>query len=376
MRVALVHDYLTQYGGAEKVLEALHALYPGAPVYTSVYASEAMPACFQRWKIRTSFMQRLPLLRRKHQLGLPLYPTAFEQFDLSGYDLVISSSSAWAKGVITGPQTLHICYCHSPMRFAWSYQDYARGENVGALGKLVLPFILSYVRLWDETSAGRADAYIANSREVARRISKYYRREATVINPPVELGGFAPEEKLGDYFLVVSRLVPYKRLDIVIDAFNRLSLPLKVVGCGRQRAELEARAKPNISFLGAVGQDELRRLYARCRALIWSEASDFGIAPVEVQASGRPVIAYAAGGALETVLDGETGIFFGRQTPASLIQAVEGFRAEAFDPARIRRHAEEYGVPVFERRIREFVDAALAEKQAERNASAWNCANT
>jgi len=176
VRVALVHDYLTQYGGAEKVLEALHALYPGAPVYTSVYASEAMPACFQRWKIRTSFMQRLPLLRRKHQLGLPLYPTAFEQFDLSGYDLVISSSSAWAKGVITGPQTLHICYCHSPMRFAWSYQDYARGENVGALGKLVLPFILSYVRLWDETSAGRADAYIANSREVARRISKYYRR--------------------------------------------------------------------------------------------------------------------------------------------------------------------------------------------------------
>ncbi|HUS15607.1 MAG TPA: glycosyltransferase, partial [Chloroflexia bacterium] len=257
MRVALVHDYLTQYGGAEKVLEALHALYPAAPIYTSVYARDTMPAHFREWTIHTSFLQNLRLLRRRHQLGLLLYSTAFERFNFSNYDLVISSSSAWAKGVITGPRTLHVCYCHAPMRFVWHYQDYLRGESVGPLGRLLLPFVLGYVRLWDEVSAQRVDAYIANSREVARRIGKYYRRPATVINPPVDLANYEVAEETDDYFLVVSRLVPYKRLDIVVEAFNQLGLPLKVVGRGRQRAELEAAAGPNIEFLGPVDQAEL-----------------------------------------------------------------------------------------------------------------------
>lgn len=363
MRVALVHDYLTQYGGAERVLEALHALYPAAPVYTSVYARDTMPAHFREWTIHTSFMQNLHLLRRRHQLGLILYSTAFERFDLSRYELVISSSSAWAKGVITSPHALHICYCHAPMRFVWHYHDYLRGESVGPLGRLLLPFVLGYVRLWDEVSAQRVDSYIANSREVARRIAKYYRRSATVINPPVDVAGYTVAPDYDDYFLVVSRLVPYKRLDIVVEAFNQLGLPLKVVGRGRQRAALEAMAKPNIQFLGPVDQATLHSLYARCRALIWPEAADFGIAPVEVQASGRPVIAYAAGGALETVVEGETGIFFHQQTPAALVAAVRSFDAARFDSARIRRHAEQYDVTVFTRRMAEFVEAALSERR-------------
>ncbi|MDQ2808234.1 MAG: glycosyltransferase [Chloroflexota bacterium] len=363
MKVALVHDYLTQYGGAEKVLEALHALYPTAPVYTSIYTPDTLPPHFREWTIRTSFMQRAPLFRRRHQFGLLFYPTAFEQFDFSGYDLVISSSSAWAKGVITGPRTTHVTYCHAPMRFVWQYDDYLRGENVGPLGRLVLPFLMGYVRLWDEVSARRPDAYAANSLEVARRIKKYYHRPAQVINPPVELANYAVAPAYGDYFLIVSRLVPYKRLDIVIEAFNHLGLPLKVVGRGRQRAELEAAAGPNIQFLGAVDQTQLRRLYAECQALIWPEAADFGIAPVEVQASGRPVIAYAAGGALETVVAGETGCFFHQQTPAALIAAVQSFDAARFDPARIRRHAEGYDVPVFQRRLAEFVEATVSETQ-------------
>jgi glycosyltransferase involved in cell wall biosynthesis len=362
MRVALVHDYLNQYGGAEKVLEALHDLYPNAPVYTSVYAPDSMPEHFRDWTIHTSFMQHMGVFRRRHQLGLLLYSTAFERFDLSRYDLVISSSSAWAKGVITGPHTLHICYCHAPMRFVWHYHEYLRGESVGPLGRMILPFILGYVRLWDEVSAQRADSYIANSREVARRISKYYRRTATVIHPPVDLSNYEVAPSYDDYFLVVSRLVPYKRLDIVIEAFNQMGLPLKVVGRGRQREALESAAGPNIEFLGAVTQEELRRLYARCRALVWAEAADFGIAPVEVQASGRPVIAYAAGGALETVVAGETGCFFHQQTAEALIAAVQSFDAARFDPARIRRHAEQYDVSVFKHRMAEYIDAALAER--------------
>ncbi len=365
MRVALVHDYLTQYGGAERVLEVLHALYPDAPVYTSVYDPDSMPPQFRSWDIRTSFMQHLQFFRHHHQRGLLLYSTAFERFDFSGYDLVISSSSAWAKGVITGPHTLHVCYCHAPMRFAWHYREYLRGEQVGRLGRLVLPFILGYVRLWDEVSAQRVDSYVANSREVARRIGKFYRRSATVIHPPVDVMTYRVAAAPDDYYLVVARLVPYKRLDIVIAAFNELGLPLKVVGRGRQQRALARMAGPNVEFLGGVDQDRLRDLYAHCRALIWPEAADFGIAPVEVQAAGRPVIAYAAGGALETVIPGETGVFFHQQTPAALAAAVRAFDPARFDPARIRRHAEQFDVAVFMRRMSEFVTAALEEMHRE-----------
>jgi glycosyltransferase involved in cell wall biosynthesis len=364
MNIALAHDYLNQYGGAERVLEALHDLYPSAPVYTSIYEARAMPPHYRTWDIRASFMRRLPAAGRLFQLYLPLYPIAFELFDLSDYDVVISSSSAFAKGVITEPHTLHVCYCHTPMRFAWNYHDYIRREPIArkASRLKILPLILNYVRLWDEVSARRVDAFIANSQVVARRIRKRYGRVATVINPPVNTRLYTPDPAggHGDYFLIVSRLIPYKRIDIAIDAFNRLGLPLKVVGRGRQEAQLRERAGPNIQFLGRVPDAELKRLYACCKAFIFPGEEDFGISPLEAQASGRPVIAYGAGGALETVIPGVTGEFFTQQHPDALAEVVLRFNPDAYDPVVIRRHAETFDIEVFKQRISQFVNEKLA----------------
>jgi glycosyltransferase involved in cell wall biosynthesis len=367
MNIALVHDYLNQYGGAERVLEALHDVYLSAPVYTSIYAPKKMPEHYRRWPIRTSFMQRLPGVMSHHQLYMPLYLFAMESFDLSRYDVVLSSSSAFAKGVITEAGALHVCYCHSPMRFAWNFRDYIQGEKGAARrARRFLPGVLNYVRLWDEVSAGRVDAFIANSRVVARRIRKRYRREATIINPPVDTRLYTPLEGKapGDYFLIVSRMIPYKRLDVAIDAFTRLKLPLKVVGKGRQEAELRARAGPNIEFLGSQPDAELKRLYAGCRAFIFPGQEDFGITPLEAQASGRPVIAYGAGGALETVVEGVTGEFFPRQSAEALANVVARFDERAYDPAAIRRHAESFDTEVFKRKIEEFIRGKLAEREA------------
>ncbi|HEY0070423.1 MAG TPA: glycosyltransferase [Chloroflexia bacterium] len=364
MKIALVHDYLNQYGGAERVLDALHGVYPSAPVYTSIYAPALMPGHYRGWDIRTSFMQRLPGVARRHQLYLPLYPFAVESYDLSGYDVVLSSSSAFAKGAITDIGTLHICYCHNPMRFAWNYHDYIKGERVGRKVQAFLPLVLNYVRLWDEVSARRVDAYIANSRMVARRIQKRYQREATVINPPVDTAHYRPDpDAQGDYFLIVSRLIPYKRIDLAIEAFNRLGLPLKVAGAGRQEAELRAMAHANIEFLGKLHDPELKRLYAGCKAFIFPGMEDFGITPLEAQASGRPVIAYGAGGALETVVPGVTGEFFKEQTADSLAEVVSRFNAHDYDPAAIRRHAETFDTEVFKRRIAEFVQRHLDDRR-------------
>lgn len=363
MKIALVHDYLNQYGGAERVLEALHDLYPQAPVYASIYAPDMMPPLYRQWDIRTSFMQRLPGVMRRHQAYLPLYPTAVESYDLTEYDVVLSSSSAFAKGVITREDALHVCYCHAPMRFAWNYYDYIKGERVGRKMQAVLPLALNYVRLWDEVSARRVDAYIANSRMVARRIRKRYGRQATVINPPVDTRLYAPDPAAaGDYFLIVSRMIPYKRLDLAIEAFNRLGLPLKVVGKGRQEAELRRLAKSNIEFTGSVSDAELKRLYAGCRAYVFPGMEDFGISPLEAQASGRPVMAYGAGGALETVVPGVTGEFFTEQTAESLADVVSRFDARQYDPAAIRRHAETFDTEVFKQRIAEFVQGQLGRK--------------
>ena len=367
MQMAIIHDYLNQYGGAERVLEVMHDMYPKAPVYTSIYDKNLMPPHFRDWDVRMSFMRKLPNSAKWHQLYMPLYPTAFEKFDLTSYDLVLSSSSAFAKGVITEPETLHVCYCHSPMRFAWNYHDYMAGENVPRRAHIFLWLILNYVRIWDEVSAGRVDAYIANSRVVARRILKRYGRTATVINPPVDTRQYrpGPPGEHRDYFLLVSRLIPYKRIDLVVDAFNELGLPLKIVGRGRQAAELQARAKSNIEFLGAVSETELKELYAQCKCFIFPGQEDFGIAPLEAQASGRPVIAYGAGGALETVVPGITGEFFMERTAEALAQVVSRFDDHQYDSVAIRRHAEKFDTEMFKTRLADFIADRLAKHRMQ-----------
>ncbi len=361
MKVAIVHDWLNQYGGAELVLEALKELFPDAPVYTSIYDPGAMPPFYRQWDIRTSFMDRLPFVKSHHQPFLPLYPLAFESFNLSGYDVVISNKSGFCHGVITRPETVHICYCLTPTRFVWDFHEYIRGEEVGKLArKLLSPFLL-FLRQWDRLPADRAGFFVAISREVRERIRKFYRKPSEIIHPPVYTSRFHISPEQDDYYLVVSRLVPYKRIEIAVEAFNLLKRPLLIVGEGRARASLERKAGPTIRFLGRVSGEELARLYARCRALIFPGREDFGIAPLEAQASGRPVIAYAAGGALETVVEGKTGLFFHEQTPEALAEAVLEFerRAADFDPEAIRESAERFDVRHFREKMRLFVRFAV-----------------
>lgn len=362
VRVALAHDYLNQYGGAERVLEDLHVLYPDAPVHTSIYWPARMSPEIRSMQIRTSFMQSLPGVLSHHQPYLMAYPLAFESFDFSGYDLVISNSSAFCKGIVTTPQTLHVCYCLTPMRWVWGYRAYVQREKLGRTARAILPFAISQLRSWDVATAQNVDRFVAISRAVAARIRKYYRREADVIYPPVNCGSFSPQPgKEQDYFLVVSRLIPYKRIDLAVDACTQLRLPLKIVGSGgRDEAALRARAGSTVEFLGRVSDEALRDLYARCRAFLFPGEEDFGIAPLEANASGRPVVAFAGGGALDTVVDGQTGVLFHEQTVASLADALRRFQTLAWDPSALRAHAETFDTRVFRERLGAFVNESLA----------------
>ncbi len=368
VRVAIVHDYLNQYGGAERVLELLHELFPDAPVYTSIYAPERLPSFYRTWNIRTTWLQHLPSIHRRHQLYLPLYPLAFSQLRLNQVDLVISSSSAFAKAVPVPLGTLHLCYCHSPMRFAWNFAEYsAREELPPLLRRLLAPF-MAWLRRWDRRTAQQIDAIAVNSRAVADRVLRFWGRHSTVIHPPVAVdrASLVPPEEVGDYFLVVSRLVHYKRLDLVIEAANALRLPLKIVGDGRARLALERLAGPTVQFLGSVSDDDKFALYARCRAAIFPAEDDFGIAQVEVQAAGRPAIALARGGALETVIDGVTGLLFPEQTVESLLVALRRFDHMHFDPVTIRAHAERFRPERFRTEFKAFLEAQLAAKGVAR----------
>lgn len=349
MKVALVHDFLMQMGGAEKVVEVLHGMFPDAPLYTSAYDPDAMPDSYRTWDIRTSFLQKLPFKHKLHRLALFCYPMAFESFDLSEYDLVISSSSAFAKGVVTQPHTMHVCYCHTPMRYAWAARSYLKNERGGGLlGSMLVPG-LHYLRLWDSISAPRVDQYVANSRAVSDRIRKFYGRQSVVIYPPVETNRFelAPPEEVGDYYMIASRFVPYKRLDLAVDAFTKLGRPLKVVGDGRQRNSLQSKAGPTVEFLGRVNDKELSGLMARAKAYVMPGEEDFGIAPVEANACGRPVIAFDGGGARDTQIDGVTGVLFRERTVDSLCEAVLRADKIEFDPAAIRRHALKFDTCCF-----------------------------
>lgn len=360
MRVAIVHYWLINWRGGEKVLKALAELFPSADIYAHV----ADPALVERelgsLAVRTTFIGKLPFARRHYQKYLPLMPLALEQLDLRGYDLVISSESGPAKGVIVPPGAMHICYCHSPMRYVWDmYHEYTSG--LGMLRRALIAPMLHRLRIWDQLSAQRVDHYVANSRFVAQRIRQYYRREAEVIHPPVAVEEFVACRGTGDFFLWVGQFVRYKRPDLAVDAFNALELPLIMIGEGEMLGKLRSRAKPNVRMLGRQPWEVIRDHYARCRALVFPGVEDFGIVPVEAMASGKPVIAYAAGGALETVLDGITGIHFKEQTARDLVQAVTFFqRSEAlFDPDALRAHAMQFSSERFKSELAAYLERVL-----------------
>ena len=356
MRLALVHDYLVQTGGAEKVLAALKKEYSDAPIYTIVYNAKRFRSAFGKDDIRPSFIQRLPGGVRHYQWFLPFMPWAVERYDLRGFDVVLSSASSFAKGVVVGDNTVHICYCHTPTRYLWSdAQSYLIDLPYPAVVKKLIPALLVRLRMWDYAAAQRPDVIIANSETVRQRIKKYYRRDSLVLHPPVNIDSFATAPALEKYYLAGGRLVSYKRFDIVIEAFNRLRMPLKIFGEGPIKDKLMSSAKSNIEFLGFCSSQKLAELYARCQAYIQPQEEDFGITAVEAMASGRPVIAYGAGGALEAVKADETGIFFDEQSWESLADAVVRFKPREFNPDIIRARAELFSESEFRNKIRTIV---------------------
>lgn len=353
LKLALVCSWLNQYGGAERVLEAIHALYPDAPVYTSIYAPASLPASYRQWDIRVSFLNRLPLIHTRHQLFLPFYPLAFQSFDLRGYDVILSVTSAFAHGINKPAGARHLCYCLTPARFLWQYREYVENESVNGTARRLLPALIGSLREWDYRAAARVDEFIAISHAVEGRIASAYGRHACLIYPPVDVSSFnvLPRSEVGDYYLIVSRLIPYKRIDIAIQAFNRLGLPLVIAGDGRDRARLEKLAHSNIKFLGRISDTERRDLMARCRAFVFPGEEDFGIAPIEANAAGRPVIAYAGGGALDTIREGMNGALFHPATAGALAACIESFDAGCFQASAMRAHAEQYDTGVFSRAL-------------------------
>lgn len=362
MKVALVHDYLIQYGGAERVLESFCEIFPGAPIFTMAYDEQMTNGAFKNRKIHTSFLQKIPFINSHHRAYPLLMPLAIEQFDFSDYDIVLSDSNSYAKGIITGPETLHITYCHTPMRYAWDdCHRHMREFKYSKITKKLLPFGISYLRLWDSASSDRPDKYIANSKFVSDRIKKYYKQNSEVIYPPVNIDSFRISEKTKGYYLMVGRALPYKRFDIAIKAFNELKLPLKIISRGPEIKKLKKIANSNIEFLGYLDDKATSEYYANCEALIFPSEEDFGIIPLEAMASGRPVIAYRKGGALETISENITGLFFEEQTPESIVEAVKKFDASNFSPLQIRAYTERFNKNIFQTNIKAFIDREYAK---------------
>ena len=370
MRVAIVHDWLTNLGGGERVVEALSEAFPEAPIYTSVYDPAGIDL-FDTKEVRSSFLQSWPMAKSRHQLYPMLRRYAFESFDLSTYDVVISSSSAEAKGVITNTNTLHISYIHTPTRYYWSgYQDYVNSPGLGLfnpLARTVLPRVVKDMRRWDFAAAQRADHLVANSKTVQERISKYYKRDSQIIFPPVEADRFnaSDNEEDGDYYLVVSRLIPYKRVDLAVLACSELNKQLVVVGDGSELAKLRKMASNNVEFIDSANDKLVAELYSKCKALIFTAYEDFGIVPVEAMASGTPVIAYGYGGASESVIDSQTGVFFNTQSVESLKEAIYRFEQLKFSKSTIRKHAKKFSKTRFIREITDLVNDKYEQKYSK-----------
>lgn len=393
MKIALAHDWLNQMGGAENVLERLVELYPGAPVFTTIYGPDLMPEAYRRWDIRPTWLNHAPAIHRHHQPYLPLYPAAVESIDFGGYDLILSNKSGFIHGLRHTPEQLHICYCLAPTRYVWDYGNYAAREGFGRWVGWTIGPVIRRLRRWDYEAAQRpspcplpkregesADSspplrgglkggkgvhyFIAISTDIQARIKKYYERDSVIIYPPVDTAQFRPlpaGQSPGDFYLVVSRLIPYKRIDLAVQALTRLGRRLIIVGDGRDRARLEALAGPMVEFKGRLPGEAVADLMANCRAFLFPGFEDFGIAPVEAQAAGRPVIAFGQGGALDTVIEGQTGLFFREQSVEALMGAIEQFERLSFDPAAARVNAERFSVERFKQELGDFVQQKWRE---------------
>jgi len=362
VKIALVFDWMTNTGGAEKVNYILHEIFPNADIFTSIYDEKALPE-FKNANIKTSFIQKIPLAKSKHQLFLSLMPYAYELFNLNDYDIVISSSHSCSKGVITKPETLHISYCHSPMRYAWdNWHNYVHEYKMNWLFKFFGKIALHKIRMWDFLSSKRVDHFIANSNTSKKRIQKYYNRKSDVVYPSINTQNFK-NEKSEDYFLAIGRLTSYKKFDLIVDAFNKSGHKIKIAGTGIQFEELKKKAKDNIEMLGFVSDEELKNLYSKSKALIFPQLEDFGITPLEAMASGKPIIAYKKGGALDSIKENLTGIFFEEQSIESLNAGVEKFleNESKFKTDEIINHAKKFDNKVFKEEILKIVKEKWAE---------------
>ncbi|MBD3328535.1 glycosyltransferase [Candidatus Peregrinibacteria bacterium] len=364
MKVALVHDFLTKLGGAERVLKTFAEMYPQAPIFTLLYDEKACGKVFPRERVKTSWLQKLPSALRKRQKFLfPLMPRAIEMLDLSDYNLIISSSNAYAHGILTPSDSVHICYCHSPMRYAWDYaHKYMEEQKAGRFAKGLAGRMIKNVRFWDQIASDRPDYYIANSYHVSQRIGKYYRQKSEIIYPPVETDRFRANEIHEDYYLIVSTLTPYKKIVQAVQLFNKIQRRLVVIGDGPQRKYLEAVAGPTVDILGRKDDETVKTYLQNCRAYIMPNEEDFGISPVEAMACGKPVIAYAKGGILETVIPGKTGVLYLEPTFASLEDALGRFLTNEYDfkPHTIRRHALQFSEDKFKENFKKFVDTVAS----------------
>lgn len=362
MKIAIVHDWLTNMGGAEQCIINFKEIYPDAPIYTTFYNPDNLDDKLKNLDVRTSFLQKKKMVTN-HKKYYPLMPLAFENFDLNEYDVILSSSTCCAKGVLPKPGTLHICYCNTPMRYAWEKrEDYM--EGMGKFKRRLVEILLHYMRIWDVVSSNRVDYFIANSSAVKERIEKHYRRDAVVINPPVRCNMFNITDTDGDYYFVVSRFVKYKRFDLAVQACKDLGKKLILIGDGPEREKLEkiADGAENIQFLGRQPDDVVKKYMSECKALLFPGEEDFGIVPVEAQACGRPVIAFGKGGVLDTVIDGKTGVLFKEQTPESIKEAIEKFETMKFDKQTIREHSLEFDEKVFQEKIKNFIEEKVKEQ--------------
>ncbi len=358
-KIAIVCDWLTSRGGAERVIYVLHGMFPNAPIYTSIFDENLTE--FADAAIITSYLQNIPFAAQNHRFLLPFMPHIFETFDFSDFDIVISSCHSCAKGIITKPNTTHICYCHSPMRYAWdNAPEYIKEYEMSSILKKIGGKFLHKIRIWDKLAAARPDYYIANSRYIKDKIKKFYKRDSEVIHPSVDMDKFYISGAQKNYYLAIGRLTPYKKFSLLVDVFNDLGYPLKIIGTGVEYAKLKGRANKNIEFLGRVEEDKLAHLYAEARALVFPQIEDFGIAPLEAMASGTPVIAYKAGGVLETITP-ETGLFFEEQNALMLEAALYRFEKthKIFNPQKIRKHAEKFSIENFVGKFGKFIEKTL-----------------